>query len=432
MCDDDHDDTQTDLIRLFTAAPIGVTEAALRAANWVPIQEAENWRRSYEDCEDKATAFLQWLRGTMGFPSSYTALECIEWAQGELATAFAMWNKADRAAAAPASWDQLISHAKTLAKAQAERDAAAASQSDPGKLAASEELRATREAELAEANRETAVLRRAAAEWFDRLSTIVDEEFGMQPVMSPDDLLTTLERELHGRRKRAFADVQELDAAQNTIADLRATIAEGEEHLVRERNAATELARQKFDAEIEATRAHHAESLRAMGESLSKVVRELTDRLDDGDKARAEHDRDAFRAELERVAEILALPGAPSLIGDIAPAVRQIVVERAAFQRSFAQERELYEAVAADRNEAQADRKRLSAELERGGAHQPAAVAALCRAARKACDEWPDTSVNGFAYTETIDALSKATRKAEAMIPPLATDQEATAEAVAS
>jgi len=70
-------------------------------------------------------------------------------------------------------------------------------------------------AETAEARAEFA----KACDWRDRFVTVVDEECGMQPVMSVDDLLTVLERHMFERRQshenwRAFAEAADAVAEQ--------------------------------------------------------------------------------------------------------------------------------------------------------------------------------------------------------------------------
>ena len=58
----------------------------------------------------------------------------------------------------------------------------------------------------------------------DRLKTIIDEAFGMQPPVEEfDDLLTVLEKELHGRR---MSDAAADNATSKRIAELEALVAE--------------------------------------------------------------------------------------------------------------------------------------------------------------------------------------------------------------
>jgi len=90
--------------------------------------------------------------------------------------------------------------------------------------------------------------KRAAAEAIkDRLAAIIDEAFGMQPVMSPDEMLSFLERKLfEDRQKLAAAERERDEAAREPQASLVR-----EDKALRERDEALVSVKQAVAAERE-------------------------------------------------------------------------------------------------------------------------------------------------------------------------------------
>ena len=73
---------------------------------------------------------------------------------------------------------------------------------------------------LTEATTRATTAERALADLTSRLTTIIDEAFGLQPVMPADELLTTLERLLYDRRVEAERALAEKEAALSRALDV--------------------------------------------------------------------------------------------------------------------------------------------------------------------------------------------------------------------
>jgi hypothetical protein len=97
----------------------------------------------------------------------------------------------------------------------------------------------------------------------------------------------------------------------------------------------SEWIRERFDLKTEEARtklsppdpdlASGWRTMRAIIEYLDEHDPEVDPLAKDPAYLEACNDRDAYRAELERIAEILEMPGAPSLASDVAPACRAMV-----------------------------------------------------------------------------------------------------------
>ena len=172
---------------------------------------------------------------------------------------------------------------------------------------------------LTEATTRATTAERALADLTSRLTTIIDEAFGLQPVMPADELLTTLERLLYDRRVEAERALAEKEAALSRALD----VVESSTKL----NA--RLHNELADWKTRAT------SFMTARDVLADTVEALKAEL-----AAVKGERDAERGRLDKIASVLGiakrgrtLERAPLILdgeheAELAEATRKLDLER--------------------------------------------------------------------------------------------------------
>lgn len=122
-------------------------------------------------------------------------------------------------------------------------------------------------------DRATAADRATIAELQDRLTTIADEAFGLQPVMPMDELLDVLERELFKLRQQHEADaarLRELEASEQYAVGMVDVLKRDVDGLTKERDAAR--------TELETVKAERDQACKERGQALHDYEHMMAER----------------------------------------------------------------------------------------------------------------------------------------------------------